>query len=146
MILGRLSLATPERVPTFDVTGWVLRISASVLFLGVGVTKFNTDSYWVRLFAEIGFGDWFRYLTGGLQVASGLLFLIPRTVYAALTLAQIDRPHRSGRRTRRTGHPGVRRTHSAARIRPVGASVARLQAAPAAAVLPGRNRVRRKTA
>lgn len=64
MILERPSLATPERVPTFDMTGWVLRISAGVLFLGVGVTKFNTDSYWVRLCAEIGFGDWLRYLTG----------------------------------------------------------------------------------
>ena len=54
-------------------------------------------------------------------------------------------PHRGGRRTRRRGHPGVRRTHSAARLRPVGAGVARLQAAAAAAVLPGRNRVRRKS-
>jgi hypothetical protein len=43
------------------------------------------------------------------------------------------------------GHPGVRRTHSAPRIRPVGPGVARLQAATTAAVLPGRNRVRRKS-
>jgi hypothetical protein len=62
------------------------------------------------------------------------------------TDARADRPpHRSGRRTRRTGHPGVRRTHPAARIRPVGPSVSRLQAAIAAVVLPGRNRVRRKS-
>jgi hypothetical protein len=32
--------------------------------------------------------------------------------------------------------PGLRRTHSAARLRPLGASLARLQAAAAAAVLP----------
>jgi hypothetical protein len=38
-----------------------------------------------------------------------------------LTLAQIDQPHRRRRRTRRTGHPGLRRTRSAARLRPVGA-------------------------
>ena len=62
------------------------------------------------------------------------------------TDARPDRPPRRGsRRTRRTGHPGVRRTHSAARVRPVGAGVARLQAAAAAAVLSGRNRVRRKS-
>jgi hypothetical protein len=49
--------------------------------------------------------------------------------------ARTDRPpHRSRRRTRRTGHPGVRRTYPAARVRPVGAGVARLQAAPAAGV------------
>ncbi len=45
-------------------------------------------------------------------------------------------PRRGGRRTRRRGHPGVRRTHSAARVRPVGAGVPRLQAAPAGIVLP----------
>jgi uncharacterized membrane protein YphA (DoxX/SURF4 family) len=80
-------LAAHERVPTFDVTGWVLRISAGMLFLGVGLTKFESDAYWVRLFADIGLGVWFRYLTGALQVAGGLLFLIPRAVYAAAVIA-----------------------------------------------------------
>lgn len=41
----RQYLATPDRVPTFDVTGWMLRISAAGLFLGVGLTKFNSDSW-----------------------------------------------------------------------------------------------------
>ena len=67
--------------------------------------------------------------------------LQPSTRQAARgTDAREDRPpHRGGRRTRRAGHPGVRRTHSAARIRPVGPGFARLQAAAAGAVLPGRN-------
>ena len=52
-------------------------------------------------------------------------------------------PRRRRRRTRRTGHPGLRRTRSAARLRSVGAGVARLQAAAAGAVLSGRYRVRR---
>ena len=38
---------------------------------------------------------------------------------------------RGGRRTRCGGHPGLRRTHSAARLRPVGAGFARLQATAA---------------
>jgi HEAT repeat protein len=42
-------------------------------------------------------------------------------------------------------HPGLRRTHSAACVRAVGAGPARLQAAAAAAVLPGRHRVRRNS-
>jgi hypothetical protein len=41
----------------------------------------------VRLFAQIGLGDWFRHLTGAIQVVAGLLFLIPRTVYVAAVLA-----------------------------------------------------------
>jgi putative oxidoreductase len=80
-------LEAPERVPAFDVTGWVLRISAGLLFLGVGLTKFESDSYWVRLFADIGLGNWFRYLTGALQAAAGLLFLAPKTVNAGAVLA-----------------------------------------------------------
>jgi len=56
-----------------------------------------------------------------------------------LTLAQIDHHAEATDEL-----DGVRRTLSAARIRPVGPSVARLQAASAAAVLPGRNRVRRR--
>lgn len=42
-IVERPLLATPERVPTFDATGCVLRISAGMLFFGVGLTKFNPD-------------------------------------------------------------------------------------------------------
>ena len=48
------------------------------------------------------------------------------------------------RRTRRGGHPGVRRTRPAARRRPLGAGVTRPAPAVPTAVLSGRNRVRRK--
>ena len=84
---GRDFLAPAPLTPSFDVTGWVLRIAAAILFLGVGVSKFEADSYWVTLFVAIGLGDWFRYLTGALQVAGGLLFLIPKTIYVGLVLA-----------------------------------------------------------
>ena len=80
-------LAPPERVPAFDVLGLVLRLAACGVFLGVGLTKFESQSMWVGLFAQIGLGDWFRYLTGALQVAGGLLFLIPRARYLAASLA-----------------------------------------------------------
>jgi DNA invertase Pin-like site-specific DNA recombinase len=60
------------------------------------------------------------------------------------THAVEDRPsRRRGRRTRRRRHPGVCRTHSAACIGPMGASLARLQAAAPAAVLPRGDCVRR---
>ena len=49
-----------------------------------------------------------------------------------------DRPSlRSARRTRRRGHPGVRRTRSAARRRPLGAGVTRTAAAVPTTVLSG---------
>ena len=80
-------LAPAPLTPSFDVTGWVLRIAAAILFLGVGLSKFDADSYWVTLFVAIGLGDWFRYLTGTLQAVSGVLFLVPRTVPVAAALA-----------------------------------------------------------
>jgi putative oxidoreductase len=76
----------PGRLPTLDVRGWVLRLSAAGLFMSVGLTKFDQSSMWVKLFADIGAGDWFRCLTGALQAAGGLLFLTPKTVYAGAVL------------------------------------------------------------
>jgi uncharacterized membrane protein YphA (DoxX/SURF4 family) len=80
-----LSDAPPQQ-EALDVTGWVFRISAALLFLAVGLTKFN-DRSWVGLFADIGFGDWFRYLTGAIQSTAGVLLLVPRTTKAGAALA-----------------------------------------------------------
>lgn len=80
-----LSDAPPQQ-HTPDVTGWVFRISAGLLFLAVGLTKFN-DRSWVRLFLEIGMGDWFRYLTGAIQSTAGLLLLIPKTTSIGAAVA-----------------------------------------------------------
>lgn len=87
VIVERDLLAPLERVPTFDAVGWVLRIAAAAVFLAVGVSKLESDPFWVRMFAQIGVGDWFRYLTGVLQVMGGLLFLIPRMAWIAAVLA-----------------------------------------------------------
>ena len=76
----------PPRQDSFDVTAWVRRISAGLLFLAVGVTKFN-DRTWVGLFADIGIGDWFRYLTGAIQSVAGVLLLVPRTTRIGAALA-----------------------------------------------------------
>ena len=88
-IVDRPLLTSSERVPTFDVTGWALRIGIAAVFIWVGVSKLQSDPLWVKMFNRIGFGDWFRYLTGALQIAGGLLFLIPQTVYAGAVLAGI---------------------------------------------------------
>jgi putative oxidoreductase len=58
------------------------RAGLALLFVGIGYTKFNSDpqSEWVTIFARIGFGQWFRYLAGMMQVAGGALFLFHRTI------------------------------------------------------------------
>ena len=64
------------------------RIAIGLLFVWIGSQKFDSTGMWVRVFARIGFGQWFRYLTGTLQVAGGLLLFVPRTaLVGAIVLA-----------------------------------------------------------
>jgi hypothetical protein len=48
------------------------------MFLFAGVPKLLGAPQVVAVFETIGFGQWFRYLTGGLEVLCALLLLIPR--------------------------------------------------------------------
>jgi putative oxidoreductase len=58
---------------------WALQIAAAGMFLMVGSTKLAGNEQMVALFEAIGVGQWFRYLTGALEVAGAILLLIPRT-------------------------------------------------------------------
>ncbi len=75
-----LQFATVETRGRQDVLiSWILRLGVAAVFLSVGAAKFETNSMWVKLFDQIGFGAWFRYLTGILQVTGAVLVLVPRT-------------------------------------------------------------------
>lgn len=41
-------------------------------------SKFGTHSSWIKTFEQIGFGQWFRYLTGTIQMLGAIAVLIPR--------------------------------------------------------------------
>lgn len=56
-----------------------LPIPFGVLFVYIGWTKFDSHSMWVQIFTKIGIGQWFRYFTGAVQIAGGLLLVVPRT-------------------------------------------------------------------
>src|SRR6266404_6237206 len=62
-----------------NVVLWVLQIGAAGMFLMVGFLKLSGNAQLVGLFQAIGLGQWFRYLTGSLEVAGAILLLIPRT-------------------------------------------------------------------
>jgi uncharacterized membrane protein YphA (DoxX/SURF4 family) len=66
---------TPDRIDL--IRTWVPRVVMSLFFLTTGSQKFTGG--WVETFQTIGFGEWFRYFTGSLQIAGGLLLLLPRT-------------------------------------------------------------------
>ena len=67
-----------------------LQIAAAGMFLMVGFLKLSGNAQLVGLFEAIGLGQWFRYMTGTLEVAGAILLLIPRTSgLGALMLAGV---------------------------------------------------------
>src|SRR3984893_15989337 len=73
-----------------NVVLWGLQIAAAGMFLMVGFLKLSGNAQMVGLFEAIGIGQWFRYLTGTLEVAGAILLLIPRTSgLGALMLAGV---------------------------------------------------------
>jgi len=67
---------------------WVLQIAAALMFLMTGFPKLAGAEQMVRLFNSIGIGQWFRYLTGLLEVLGAVGLLVPRWAgLAALLLA-----------------------------------------------------------
>jgi putative oxidoreductase len=81
----------PNLEPRRDIAGWIWRGLIAALFVYIGWGKFDSapKSEWVRIFANIGFGQWFRVFTGFVEISGGTLFLFPRTnkVGAALLAA-----------------------------------------------------------
>jgi len=61
---------------------WLPRVALALAFVFVGYTKFDNDphSEWVKIFEQIGFGRWFRYFTGAMQITGALLMLTPWTL------------------------------------------------------------------
>jgi uncharacterized membrane protein YphA (DoxX/SURF4 family) len=67
---------------------WVLRVLLGLAFLTIGVAKLTGTLNTVKTFEAFGWGQWFRYLTGLLDLAGALLVLVPRwTFYGALLLS-----------------------------------------------------------
>lgn len=82
----------PEQTSTAAKIGnivvWILQIVLAVQFVMNGYALF-TDQF-VAKFDDIGFGQWFRYFTGVLEIATAIGLLIPRICgLAALALAGI---------------------------------------------------------
>jgi len=78
-----LQLAIEETRGVMDVfTLWMPRIALVLAFVFIGGTKFdnNPRGEWFRIFERIGWGQWFRYCTGAMQVAGALLMLTPWTL------------------------------------------------------------------
>ena len=82
---GRHESGRPSRV----VVGilWALQIFSAAMFLFAGVSKLAGVPTMVQTFGVIGVGQWFRYLTGTIEVVSAVILLIPSVAsYGAAAL------------------------------------------------------------
>jgi putative oxidoreductase len=60
---------------------WCVQAATAVLFLFAGASKLAGAEAMVQTFDAIGLGQWFRYLTGGIEVVSAVLLLVPSLAF-----------------------------------------------------------------
>jgi len=66
---------------------WLTQIALAVMFLMSGGSKLAGVPAMVSLFDLIGIGQWFRYVTGAIELTAGIALLIPSAaIFGALLL------------------------------------------------------------
>src|SRR6185295_13971881 len=92
--LERNILMTTDTLPAASgkgrlITLWTLSGLVALAFVFVGGGKLAGTAAMVELFDQVGLGQWFRYLTGLLEVTGGIGLLIPRYAFYAAGLLMI---------------------------------------------------------
>ena len=72
-----LRSTTTPRGRTTTILLWVLQVVAAAAFVAAGSFKLTGNPMMVAIFEHIGVGQWFRFVTGAIEVACGLALLIP---------------------------------------------------------------------
>jgi putative oxidoreductase len=72
------------------ILSWLLQLGLAAIFMFAGSKKLMADPMMVEAFTKVGLGQWFRLLTGVLEVGGGIGLLIPAMAgNAALMLAVV---------------------------------------------------------
>lgn len=61
-----------------NIALWALQVILAVLFVMVGASKMAGAQDMVKVFRDVGVGQWLRYVTGSLELAGAVLLLVPR--------------------------------------------------------------------
>jgi putative oxidoreductase len=76
-----------ERSRVITAVAWILQVLVALVFLMAGGSKLAGAAQAVEMYDIIGFGQWFRYVTGVIEVGSALLLLVPSlAVFGAFLL------------------------------------------------------------
>jgi putative oxidoreductase len=66
---------------------WVTQVVLALMFLMAGGSKLAGVPAMVSLFGQIGVGQWFRYVTGAIELTAGIALLIPSaSIFGAVLL------------------------------------------------------------
>jgi uncharacterized membrane protein YphA (DoxX/SURF4 family) len=67
------------------IGAWVLQVLLAAVFLAAGGAKLAAVPMMIQIFDQIGFGQWFRIVTGVVEVVGAVALLVPG--FAALGAA-----------------------------------------------------------
>ena len=87
-VIGGFAAAAKRtrRAKALNITFWVLQILAALMFLMSGGMKLAGVPMQVEMFGKIGIGQWFRYVTGTIEIVSAILLFMPRTAAVGASL------------------------------------------------------------
>ena len=84
---GTRGIADRKRGRVALIALWVTQVALAAMFLMAGGSKLAGVPAMVSLFDAIGVGQWFRYVTGAIEVLSGIALLVPSAaIFGALLL------------------------------------------------------------
>jgi putative oxidoreductase len=89
MATTALTRPVPNR-SVVNIALWALQLVTAYEFLRAGSAKLMSAPMMIQVFAAVGFGQWFRYFTGAVEVVCAIGLLIPLTSgYAAAVLSAV---------------------------------------------------------
>ena len=78
--------ATPGKAS--NIAMWTLQVLVALAFVAAGSGKLLGGADMIALFDAVGLGQWFRYVTGSLEVLGALLLIVPgKSAFGAVLLA-----------------------------------------------------------
>ncbi len=72
-----------------NIALWVLQALLALAFVGAASGKLLGKPEMVALFEAVGVGQWFRYVTGLMELAGALLIVVPRTKFFGAALLSV---------------------------------------------------------
>jgi putative oxidoreductase len=81
-----LATATPGKA--LNIALWTLQILLALAFVAAGSAKLLGSADMIAVFDAVGIGQWFRYVTGALELLGALLLIVPgKAAFGAVLLA-----------------------------------------------------------